>query len=115
MDDLKLSAPHLFRGHGANGAIATSFDLRDTFGKTPLHIATAAGKVEVQQAPDLWMTVLRQRVSLVPLRLTHYALFADDEEAAGPRRGPERRGPRGHRMHSACCDAGRYRSDEGLA
>lgn len=49
MDDLKLSAPHLFRGHGANGAIATSFDLRDTFGKTPLHIATAAGKVEMMK------------------------------------------------------------------
>jgi hypothetical protein len=41
MDDLRQSAPFLFHG---DGQMASTFDLRDAYGKTPLHIAAASGQ-----------------------------------------------------------------------
>jgi len=41
MDDLRQAAPFLF---GADGKMASTFDLRDAYGKTPLHIAAASGQ-----------------------------------------------------------------------
>lgn len=41
MDDLRLSAPHLF---DAEGKLASTYDLRDAYGKTPVHIAAASGQ-----------------------------------------------------------------------
>ena len=41
MDDLRQSAPHLF---DAQGKLASTYDLRDAYGKTPVHIAAASGQ-----------------------------------------------------------------------
>jgi len=41
MDDLRLSAPHLF---DAQGKLASTYDLRDAYGKTPVHMAAASGQ-----------------------------------------------------------------------
>ena len=47
MDDLRLAAPHIFSDLSKGGVIqGTSYDLRDASGRTPLHFAAAAGKVE---------------------------------------------------------------------